>query len=371
MTFDIGKITVGGSKTCVIAEVGVNHLKNLDLAEELISSATNAGADIVKFQTYSADTLTTKNAPRFWSWSGEHDSGGSQRDSYAVLATPELEFTRELVRLCEKHDVAFMSTPFDDATVDVLEALGSAAYKIASGDITNFPLIRKIAKTGKPLFLSTGASSIQEIKSAVAEIEKINKSIPVCIMHCTLCYPTRAEHANLSAILDLQKHFPNHILGLSDHTIGPAIPSASILYGVKAIEKHYTCDKTLPDSADHWLSIDEAELSVMTSMLRQIERAIGHGTKDVLRCEEIARSNARRSLVVKGSIKKGEKFSSENIIPKRPGFGISPDNIDEIIGLTSTSDLADDAVILPEHVLEDASFKPIMEALLLSKGNSL
>lgn len=363
MTFKVGDVTIGGQHTVVIAEAGVNHLKNLTLAEELISSAALAGADIVKFQTYDAAKLTTKNAPRFWDWDGERDKAGSQFDSYSVLATPEREFTENLAALCKKHSIEFMSTPFDIDSASMLAAIGCKAFKIASGDITNTPLLRYVAEQKVPIFLSTGASSIPEIRHAIEQIET-TADVPICIMHCTLCYPTRASDANLSALLHLRKEFPGYILGFSDHTIGPAIPASSPLYGCKVIEKHYTIDKTLPDSADHWLSIDPKELSIMVAMLRQVEKAVGTGHKSLLECEHRTRTNARRSLVAQGQIRCGDKFSLKNLTAKRPSGGISPIYIDELIGLTATRDIKDDEIIYPADALEDAEFKPIDSKLL-------
>lgn len=358
MAFNVGDVIIGGQHTIVMAEAGVNHLRDLELAEKLISSAANAGADIVKFQTYDAAKLTTKNAPRFWDWEGERDPTGSQYDSYSVLATPERGFTERLVALCKKYSVEFMSTPFDLDSASMLAEIGCKAFKMASGDITNIPLLRHVAMQKLPIFLSTGASSIPEIRHAVDEIEKI-ADVPICIMHCTLCYPTRARDANLSALLHLRKEFPGYILGLSDHTIGPAIPAASPLYDCKVIEKHYTIDKTLPDSADHWLSIDPAELAMLVEMLRQVEKAVGSGVKSLLECEHRTRANARRSLVAHGLIKRGAKFTPENLTAKRPSGGISPIYIDEIIGLTASRDIQDDEIIYPSDVVEDAEFKPI------------
>lgn len=363
MAFNMGDVIVGGEQTVVVAEAGVNHLKDLALAEELISSAAIAGADIVKFQTYEAAKLATKNAPRFWDWEGERDPSGSQYDSYNILATPEREFTEKLIKLCEKHSVEFMSTPFDPESATMLAEIGCKGFKMASGDITNTPLLRHVAKQRLPIFLSTGASSIPEIKFAIEEIEKI-ANVPICIMHCTLCYPTRARDANLSALLHLQKEFPGYTLGLSDHTIGPAIPAASPLYSCKVIEKHYTIDKTLPDSADHWLSIDTQELVTMVEMLRQVEKAVGSGVKSLLECEHRTRANARRSLVAQCRIRRGAKFTTENLTVKRPSGGVSPIYIDEIVGLTAARDIQGDEIIYPSDAMEDAEFKPIDSEVL-------
>ena len=364
--FKYGNLLIGGTETIVIAEAGVNHLKDYKLAERHIMEAAKAGVQIVKFQTYDADKLTTKNAPRFWQWDGEHDQEGSQHDSYKRIATPEKDFTHFLMETCKKYDIEFMSTPFDLDSLAMLDGIGSHGFKVASGDLTNVPLLRAMGGTKKPVFLSTGASTIAEISNAVNLLEK-SGAPDICIMHCTLCYPTRAEHANLSALADIKSNFPNYVLGLSDHTIGKLIPTLSVMLGAQVIEKHFTVDNNLPDSADHWLSINPLEISELMSDLKIAERAKGIGLKDVLACESSTRANARRSIVVKGSLKSGEKFTESNLTTKRPGTGISALYWDDIIGLTATRDLSDDEMIRADDVLEDASFKPITDKLLKFK----
>lgn len=364
--FKYGNVLIGGNETIVIAEAGVNHLRDHALAERHIMEAADAGVQIIKFQTYDANKLTTKTAPRFWQWEGEHNQKGSQHDSYKILATPEEDFTLFLMQTCKKYDIEFMSTPFDLESLEMLDRIGSHGFKIASGDLTNVPLVRAIGKTRKPVFLSTGASTIAEIKSAINLLEKSGAS-DICIMHCTLCYPTRAENANLTALQDLKANFENYTLGLSDHTIGKLIPTLSVMLGVKVIEKHFTVDNDLPDSADHWLSINPAEIAALMQDLKIAERAKGTGYKDVLPCEAPTRANARRSIVVNGAIAKGDVFSEENLITKRPGSGISALYWDDVIGLTAACDLSDDEILRPEHVSEDASFKPITRKLLQDK----
>ncbi len=358
MAFSVGRVLIGGEWPVIIAEAGVNHLKRLDYAEELVAAAARAGAGIVKFQTYDAARLTTRTAPRFWNWEGEHDPTGSQFDSYAALATPDEGFTRELVEICEAHGVEFMSTPFDLEAVAMLARIGSNGFKIASGDITNLPLLREVGAHGLPVFLSTGASDLGEVETAVTLLE--NSGCPdVCVMHCTLTYPTRPEDANLSALQDLRVAFPNHVLGLSDHTVGPFLGAASVLLGVEAIEKHFTFDRSLPDSADHWLSADEAELRMLVELSGDMRMARGIGRKSVLESEKQTRANARRSLVASRAIRKGEKFSPENVTAKRPAAGISPMYFDDLVGLTAARDIAEDEVIMPGDVIEDARFVPI------------
>lgn len=366
MSFKVGRVTVGSGKTVVMTEAGVNHLKQFDLAERIIAEAAEAGADIVKFQTYSAEGLTVRDAPRFWDWEGEHDKDGSQYDSYDLLATPEYEFTRFLKEKCDEYGVEFMSTPFDELAVKMLESLDTPAYKIASGDITNFILLDCVAKTGKPIFLSTGAASVAEIRAAVGRLEAAGVK-DICIMHCTLCYPTRKGDANIRAIGALSRDFPTHLIGLSDHTIGPFIPALSVGFGCVAIEKHYTVDKSLPDSADHWLSIDTSDLRVMIENLRVAEAALGDFSKSVLKCEESARQGARRSLVVTRSMIKGETIVATDLTAKRPASGISPDKVDEVIGLTLARDIEVDTVLMPEHIQEDGTFKRIYPEILGKK----
>lgn len=358
MAFDIGLARIGGPHPVIIAEAGVNHLRRYDFAEKLVAAAARAGAGIVKFQTYDASKLTTRTAPRFWNWEGERDPKGSQFDSYSALATPDEGFTRELVQICEAHGVEFMSTPFDLDAVAMLARIGSKGFKIASGDITNMPLLREVGSHGMPVFLSTGASDLAEVETAVALLEASGCQ-DVCIMHCTLTYPTRPEDANLTALLELRAAFPDHILGLSDHTVGPYIGAASVLLGVEAIEKHFTFDRGLPDSADHWLSADESELKLLVDLSGDMRMARGNGRKSVLESEKMTRANARRSLVASCDISKGDKFCPENITSKRPATGISPMYFDDLVGLTAARDIAEDAPIVPGDVLEDASFVPI------------
>ena len=223
------------------------------------------------------------------------------------------------------------------------------AYKMASCDITNLPLLEYVAKTKKPIFLSTGAATIDEIAQAIKTIERVS-SAPIVIMHCTLCYPTKDEDANLLAILDIAKHFPGYILGLSDHTLGTAIPIASVLMGVDVIEKHYTFDKGLPLSADHWLSVDPDELSQIVEGCRRVALARGSGKKTVLDCEIPAHTNARRSLVTKCPVKCGDEISEHNVTFKRPGTGISPAEFYDVKGSRFKLDLDEDVVITWEAI---------------------
>lgn len=329
--FKIGNVSFSENRCVIIAEAGVNHNGSLKIAEKLIKEAKQAGADIIKFQTYKAEKLVVKKSPRFWSWSGESKKNGTQYDSYNRLDSFNEKEYRQLFKLCKKNNIEFMSTPFDDEAVEMLYKIGVKGFKIASCDINNYSLLNKVAQTKLPVLLSTGASTLFEIKEAVKFLKKkgCNK---VCIMQCTLCYPTVAKDVNLSVLLELKKIFPSNLIGFSDHTLGINIPSSSVLYGVRVIEKHFTINKKLKKSADHWLSIDPKELKDLRENVDELLCAKGKKEKKVLKCELNTRKLARRSLVAKKYIKKGEKFSIKNVTPKRPGGGILPSHFYKILG---------------------------------------
>jgi len=344
MAFRIGNVEFNGDRTIIIAEAGVNHLGRMDYAEELVKTAARAGADIIKFQTYKAANLTTKNAPRFWNWEGEHDQDGSQFDSYSLLDSFGQEQYRQLKDLCTKYGIEFLSTPFDNEAVDLLVNVGCEGFKIASCDINNLPFLDYIATTGLPMLISTGAADIEEIKRAVEVIENAGNT-QICIMHCTLCYPTDPKDSNLTALNDIADCFPGYLLGLSDHTLGTIVPAASVLYGARVIEKHYTFDKTLPNSADHWLSLDEAQLKILVDDVRVLEQALGCGKKVRLECETPAHKYARRSIVAARDIPKGTVLSQDDLAIKRPGTGLAPEYYDRLLGCRTCHDLLEDKLL--------------------------
>ena len=346
-TLTIGRVTIGGPRTVVIAEAGVNHLGRLDYAEELVKTAARAGADVVKFQTYKAENLTTKDAPRFWTWEGEVATEGSQFDSYSLLDSFGREQHIQLMEMCQKYGVEFMSTPFDEEAADMLVDIGMKGFKIASCDLNNLPFLSHIAAKGLPILLSTGAGTLEDIRRAVDAIEAQGNS-QIGILHCTLCYPTEPADSNLSALHDIRAHFPDYILGLSDHTLGTTVPAASVLYGAKVIEKHYTFDKTLPYSADHWLSLSEPEFTKMVEEVRTLEAAIGHGRKEVLECETPAHSFARRSVVSVDEIPADTKITADMLAIKRPGTGLPPEFFDRIVGTRSARPIAADSLLTME-----------------------
>ena len=342
--FRIGKIEFKKNKTVIIAEAGVNHNGKLKFGKRLIDEAKKAGADIIKFQTYKAKKLTTKNAPRFWNWQGELKKNGTQYDSYSNLDSFTKNEYCQLINYCKKKKIEFLSTPFDEESANMLVEIGMKGFKVASSDITNHPFLEFLAKKKLPILLSTGASSINEIKEAVRIINKSgNKKI--LIMQCTLCYPTKPQDANLLAINDIKRNFPKYLVGLSDHTLGIEIASASVLYGVSAIEKHFTFNKKLLKSADHWLSIDPGELKKLVENVRTINLSMGNGKKIALKCENKARKFARRSIVANKKISKGEVLTKNKIYFKRPGTGISPSLLKKVLGKRAKKEITYDKLI--------------------------
>jgi len=342
--FRIGKIEFKKNKTVIIAEAGVNHNGKLKFGKRLIDEAKKAGADIIKFQTYKAKKLTTKNAPRFWNWQGELKKNGTQYDSYSNLDSFTKNEYRQLINYCKKKKIEFLSTPFDEESANMLVEIGMKGFKVASSDITNHPFLEFLAKKKLPILLSSGASSINEIKEAVRIINK-NGNKKILIMQCTLCYPTKPQDANLLAINDIKRNFPKYLVGLSDHTLGIEIASASVLYGVSAIEKHFTFNKKLLKSADHWLSIDPGELKKLVENVRTINLSMGNGKKIALKCENQARKFARRSIVANKKITKGEVLTKNKICFKRPGTGISPSLLKKVLGKRAKKEITYDKLI--------------------------
>jgi len=331
MKFKIGRVLFSKSNVVTIAEAGVNHNNSLKIAEALIKSAKRAGADIIKFQTYKAEKLVAKNAPRFWNWKGEVKKKGTQFDSYKRLDKFGYQEYKKLKILCDKYKIEFMSTPFDNDSADMLEEIGVKGFKVASCDITNFLLLKHLAKKKLPILLSTGAANIFEIKNALKILKKYGNPF-VCIMHCTLCYPTKFSDVNMFALKDIKKNFPKNLLGLSDHTLGNLVAPSSVLMGVRAIEKHFTINKKLKKSADHWLSVNEKELKDLVENSQNILNSIGTDKKYKLKCENTTFKFARRSIYANKDINKNQIITEKHLICKRPGTGISASQVFNIIG---------------------------------------
>ena len=328
-------------KVLVIAEAGVNHNGEIELAKKLIKEAKKAGADVVKFQTADVDSLVSKHAQMCEYQKQNLGYEESQKEMLNKIILPFDAFY-EIAACCKEEGIKFLSTPFDLLSIDFLEKLGCDMWKIPSGEITNYPYLIKIAKTHKPVILSTGMSTLDEVK-ACYELLKENGAGEITLLHCTTQYPTEYEDVNLRAMLTLQREFGCKV-GYSDHSRGIEVPVAAVAMGATVIEKHFTLDKTM-EGPDHKASLEPQELQEMVSMIRNIEKSLGDGIKQP---KEIERANigiVRKSIIAKRDIKKGEIFSEENITTKRPGSGISPMRWNEVIGCPAKRDFAEDELI--------------------------
>ncbi|MFH0837527.1 MAG: N-acetylneuraminate synthase family protein [Candidatus Aenigmatarchaeota archaeon] len=341
----IGNKVIGEEGHCfVIAEAGVNHNNDVNRAKDLIKKAVEAGADAIKFQTYKAEKLTTKTAPRYWDPALDTDGGGTQYDTFKRIDSLSIAAYVELKKYADKLGIVFLSTPFDLDSVDILEQISVDVYKIASADIIDHLLIRKVAKTGKPIILSTGAATIKDIEDVIAVI-KAEGNEKIIIQHCMLSYPCDDKDANLKKMVILQEKFSDIPVGYSDHTRGITIPIVAVALGAKTIEKHYTVDKSLPDSPDHGFAVDPNELKKLVDGVRKAEKSIGKFIDGHYFVEDAAYKFQRKSVVSLKKIKKGEVITVNMIANKRPGTGISPKEFDKVIGKKANVDIEEDHVI--------------------------
>ena len=325
----------------VIAEVGVNHEGSMELAKRLVDEAKEGGADAVKFQSYKAETLASKDSPSYWDTNEEPTT--SQYELFKKHDGFWVDEMQELKNYCDKIDIEFMSTPFDIESADFLDAMMDV-YKISSSDLTNKPFIEYICKFNKPIILSTGASSLHEIQEAVSWIEKFGN--PLSLLHCVLNYPTPDENANLGMILDLKQKFPDKIIGYSDHTLPKdmKVCEMATMLGCVIIEKHFTHDKTLPGN-DHYHAMDKEDLKIYLSNLERTFEILGSFKVEALEDEALSRANARRSLVASKNIPEGKAITKDDLTFKRPAHGVSPKFIDEIVGKIASREINDDDVI--------------------------
>lgn len=325
----------------IIAEIGVNHEGSMGLAKRLIDEAKEGGADAVKFQSYKAETLASKDSPAYWDTTKEPTT--SQYELFKKHDGFWIDEMRELKAYCDEVDIEFMSTPFDTESADFLNDMMDV-YKISSSDLTNKPFIEYMCKFNKPIILSTGASNLFEIQETVSWIEKYGN--PLALLHCVLNYPTPDKNANLGMILGLKKAFPDKIVGYSDHTLpnDMKVCEMATMLGSVIIEKHFTHNKTLPGN-DHYHAMDKEDLKLFRKNLERTFEILGNFKVVALEDEAPARNNARRSLVAKNSIKRGQIIQEKDLTFKRPAHGISPKFIDDVIGKTAINDINDDDVI--------------------------
>lgn len=325
----------------IIAEAGVNHEGSIELAKRLIEEAAAGGAHAIKFQTYKAETIASKDSPSYWDLSKEPTTSQFELfRKYDKFWKKEFE---ALARVCESAGIAFMSTPFDAESAHFLNPLMDT-YKISSSDITNLPFIELMCSFGKPVVLSTGASYKWEVMQAVETINRFGN--PLCLMHCVLNYPTENRNAHLGMIRDLIRSFPDAVPGYSDHTLPEDMHNleTAVLLGAAVLEKHFTHDKTLPGN-DHYHAMDKADLRHFHKRLDRTFTLLGSYTLTALPEEGAARAHARRSLVAAKPIAAGQVIRSEDLTWKRPASGISPKDVDQVTGRPAARDIAEDEVM--------------------------
>ena len=330
-------------KVLIIAEAGVNHNGDLKIAKKLVDAAAEAGADLVKFQTFNADRLVT-NAARKAAY--QIQATGSRESQHEMLRRLELteDMHQELIAHCAARNIGFFSTGFDIKSVDLLMSFGQNHFKIPSGEITNLPYLRHIGQLGRPVILSTGMATMEEIKSALQILE--NSGTPkksITVLHCTTEYPTPMPEVNLRAMISIRDNFGVKV-GYSDHTLGIEVAIAAVAMGATVIEKHFTLDRNLP-GPDHKASLEPKELKAMVAAIRSIEVALGDGIKRPTPSEAQNIPVVRKSIIASKSIQLGEVFTTKNLTTKRPGTGISPMRFDEVLGKNAKRDFAEDDLI--------------------------
>jgi N,N'-diacetyllegionaminate synthase len=324
----------------LIAEAGVNHNGRLDLALRLIDAAADAGADAVKFQTFKAETLASARAPKA-GYQRKTTGGGSQLEMLRRLELRAEHYPKLLAR-CRARRVEFMSTPFDAGSADFLRRLGMRLFKLPSGELTHHALLRHVARFGKPILLSTGMSTMEEVAAAVKAIRSAGRG-PLALLHCVSNYPAAPADANLRAMASMAARFKLPV-GYSDHTEGTAVAIAAAALGAQVLEKHFTLDKTLP-GPDHAMSLSPAELAALVRGARQAALALGDGVKRPKPAELPIRAVARRSLVLTRALPKGASLAASDLAAKRPGTGLAPFSLPKVVGRRLRRAAAADTVL--------------------------
>jgi N,N'-diacetyllegionaminate synthase len=332
------------NKVLIIAEAGVNHNGSLEIAKQLVDKAVEAGVDMIKFQTFKSEKLVSKSACQA---EYQQRNIGKSESQYAMLKRLELsEYDHdELIVYCQKCNIRFFSTAFDLDSIEYLHSLNLGLWKIPSGEITNYPYLKKIAQYHEPVILSTGMCEIKDIQDALNLLTAngLTKE-QITILHCNTEYPTPMQDVNLRAMLSIRNQFGVKV-GYSDHTQGIEVPVAAVALGAAVIEKHFTLDKTM-EGPDHKASLEPGELKAMVTAIRNIEQALGDGQKHVSASEAKNIEIARKSIVAACAIRKGETYTEQNLTVKRPGNGISPMRWEEVIGKTANRDYQEEEMIL-------------------------
>lgn len=335
--FKIGNVNIGGNnKTFIIAELSANHNQNFDIAVETIKAMKKAGADAVKIQTYTADTITINSDKEYFKikqgtlWDGKY-----LYDLYKEAYTP-WEWQPDLMKIAEKEGMIFFSSPFDKSAVDFLEDMNVPAYKVASFEITDIPLIEYIASKNKPVIISTGIAELEDIKLAIDACKKTGNE-KIALLKCTSSYPAPLEEANLKTIPDMIERF-DCVVGLSDHTLGMTVPVSAVSLGAKIVEKHFILDKKIggPDSA---FSIEPKDFELIVNAIRDVELSFGKVNYELSYKMKKSREFSRSLFVVK-DIKKGEMLTEENIRSIRPGYGLHPKFLYDVIGKKANTDIS-------------------------------
>jgi N-acetylneuraminate synthase/N,N'-diacetyllegionaminate synthase len=337
----IGNKKIGGNNpTYIIAEIGSNHNKDKKIAKKMIDKAAEAGVDAVKFQTFQADKLYSKKTPKF---------SKDKMKPYDLIKSIELPrgWQKELCQYASKKKLHFLSSPFDFEAVDELHKIGVPAFKVASFEITDLELLKRIAKKKKPVILSTGMASIEEIEEAI-DVIKSQGNDNIVLLHCNSMYPSPIDIVNLNAINTMQSAFQIPI-GFSDHTLGIHIPVAAVVSGARVIEKHITLDRNMK-GPDHNFSIEPDELKQMVQNIRDVEKAMGTGVKEISKKEKEMYEKGRRSIIAAQDISKDTKITRSMLIVKRPGYGIKPKFIDIVVGKKAKKDISEDQWITWEDI---------------------
>jgi len=332
----IGKSLIGqGYPVYVIAEAGVNHNGDLDLARQLVDVAVSAGADAVKFQSFNAEAIAATDAPK-----ANYQLATTTPEQSQFEMLRKLELSRDahyaLKSYCDVKGITFLSTPFDEQSVDLLESLSVPAYKISSGDLTNLPLIEYVSRKKKPLIVSTGMATLEEVATAVETVQKAGCN-ELILLHCVSNYPALPDEANLRAMKLMEREFAGPV-GFSDHTEGIAVSLAAVALGAAVIEKHFTIDRNLP-GPDHQASLEPTEFSSLVTGIRTIERALGDGRKKPTQAELETAKVARRSIMSVIDLKAGTILQRDSLVLKRPGTGLPPSMLQSIIGKRARIDI--------------------------------
>jgi N,N'-diacetyllegionaminate synthase len=333
-------IKISDKRCFIIAEAGVNHNGDFNLAKKLVDAAKKAGADAVKFQTFKAENVVTKNAKMA---NYQIKNIGKNESQLKMIKKFELRFEdfSNLKKYCDNKKIIFLSTPHSQDAVDFLNPIVSA-FKVGSGDLTNLPVLKKIAGKKKPIILGTGMATLGEVREAVKTIKKYGNN-KIIILHCTTNYPCPIDEINLRAIMTLKKEF-NLPVGYSDHTKNIFVPVMAIAMGAEVLEKHFTLNKNLP-GPDHKASLEPKELKEMIYNIRQAEKILGSGVKKPTRSEKEIMKITRKSIVAKRDILEGEKINGNMLIIKRPGNGIEPKYLDRVINKKTKRDIKKDQLI--------------------------